>query len=401
MKLNKKIITVSIFILVVSIISVFATTISNTFIQTQNILSDSGTLNINQTPDFWFYGSGDDSVDTSNFNLVSINGDDGSGATSRIAMQFWSGNDSGADFRGLGIHVHNNGSTQNKEVSFYSSIQNNSFSSKAFQWKWGEESDGALELTDLSRIQFPEGWTGFYNNESLLYSGIDSESNIFELVLDYDNDQGSEQFIIYKNNNKTDELMIVDTNGLITSETGLKIEEIGNGIQFSNTAVQIVRSTNSMDFEVFADYIFERQSVEKMRISSSLITMEDDLDINGNDFITNGRLMTESTGRAFLVGLLSDTNTAIGLESDNTGIARGTTWGGPGNNWLTFRGYDGWTWYDTSGTPKEAARMDDDGEFQFLGTSGDGTGKVVCVKADGNLGTCGDQPNASGVCTCS
>lgn len=30
----------------------------------------------------------------------------------------------------------------------------------------------------------------------------------------------------------------------------------------------------------------------------------------------------------------------------------------------------------------------------------DGTGKVVCIKADGTLGTCSDAPNASGVCTC-
>ena len=39
------------------------------------------------------------------------------------------------------------------------------------------------------------------------------------------------------------------------------------------------------------------------------------------------------------------------------------------------------------------------GEAKISGISGDGTGKVVCVKSDGNLGTCGDAPNASGVCT--
>jgi type II secretory pathway pseudopilin PulG len=40
------------------------------------------------------------------------------------------------------------------------------------------------------------------------------------------------------------------------------------------------------------------------------------------------------------------------------------------------------------------------GEAKIDGISGDGTGKAVCVKADGNLGTCSTQPNASGVCTC-
>ncbi len=34
-------------------------------------------------------------------------------------------------------------------------------------------------------------------------------------------------------------------------------------------------------------------------------------------------------------------------------------------------------------------------------TSLSGTGKVVCVKSDGSLGVCSDQPNGSGVCTCS
>lgn len=40
------------------------------------------------------------------------------------------------------------------------------------------------------------------------------------------------------------------------------------------------------------------------------------------------------------------------------------------------------------------------GEAKIGGISGDGTGKAVCVKADGNLGTCSTAPNASGVCTC-
>lgn len=40
------------------------------------------------------------------------------------------------------------------------------------------------------------------------------------------------------------------------------------------------------------------------------------------------------------------------------------------------------------------------GELNVGGVSGDGAGKTVCVKSDGNLGTCSTAPNASGVCTC-
>lgn len=39
-------------------------------------------------------------------------------------------------------------------------------------------------------------------------------------------------------------------------------------------------------------------------------------------------------------------------------------------------------------------------EVEATGISGDGSGSVVCVKADGNLGTCSDAPDGSGNCTC-
>jgi hypothetical protein len=39
-------------------------------------------------------------------------------------------------------------------------------------------------------------------------------------------------------------------------------------------------------------------------------------------------------------------------------------------------------------------------EVTVGGVASDGTGKVVCIKSDGNLGTCSDAPDGSGVCTC-
>ncbi len=40
------------------------------------------------------------------------------------------------------------------------------------------------------------------------------------------------------------------------------------------------------------------------------------------------------------------------------------------------------------------------GELEVTGVSSE-TGKVVCIKADGNLGTCTNQPDVSGGCSCS
>ena len=42
----------------------------------------------------------------------------------------------------------------------------------------------------------------------------------------------------------------------------------------------------------------------------------------------------------------------------------------------------------------------DDGEINMASISTDGTGKVVCIQDGGDLGTCSDQPGASGTCTC-
>ena len=43
----------------------------------------------------------------------------------------------------------------------------------------------------------------------------------------------------------------------------------------------------------------------------------------------------------------------------------------------------------------------DSGEISLNGISSDGNGKAVCIKSDGNLGTCSDAVGVSGTCTCS
>ena len=40
------------------------------------------------------------------------------------------------------------------------------------------------------------------------------------------------------------------------------------------------------------------------------------------------------------------------------------------------------------------------GEVNITGISNDGIGKVVCIKSDGNLGTCSSVVSADGTCTC-
>lgn len=40
------------------------------------------------------------------------------------------------------------------------------------------------------------------------------------------------------------------------------------------------------------------------------------------------------------------------------------------------------------------------GELSFAGVNADGTGKALCVKSDGNVGTCSDAVGGGGTCTC-
>ena len=53
------------------------------------------------------------------------------------------------------------------------------------------------------------------------------------------------------------------------------------------------------------------------------------------------------------------------------------------------------------GTTTPGATLDVEGEATVSGVAGDGTGKAVCIKSDGNFGTCTDAVGGSGTCTCS
>jgi len=52
------------------------------------------------------------------------------------------------------------------------------------------------------------------------------------------------------------------------------------------------------------------------------------------------------------------------------------------------------------GTTSPTAKLHVAGEAKVTGVSGDGTGKVVCVKSDGDLGTCSSGVSETGTCDC-
>lgn len=116
--------------------------------------------------------------------------DDTTGASGRTKISLWSGGSSLPNNRALSIEAHSN-FTQPREVTFYSSLKNNTLSAKAFQWDWGENTTGNFEMVHLDRIQFPSGYSGFYSNVSLRSAGLLFPDNSGSVFLDSDSDSSS------------------------------------------------------------------------------------------------------------------------------------------------------------------------------------------------------------------
>lgn len=118
------------------------------------------------------------------------------------------------------------------------------------------------------------------------------------------------------------------------------------------------------------------------------------------------QLTVDGTGTGVVqIGTLADSNTfgAIGfstasLNLSNYAVARSTT----GTLFNTPTGTDSYLSVNSAPalTVKSNLNVETSSELKVGGTASDGTGKVVCIKSDGNLGTCSNAPNASGVCTC-
>lgn len=108
-----------------------------------------------------------------------------------------------------------------------------------------------------------------------------------------------------------------------------------------------------------------------------------------------------STGMADLDGdgdydLMLGPNNGLAVAYENTGSV-----GSGSGNVLLGVAVDGNERFAVRGAGVDVdGYLDVAGEARLSGVAGDGTGKVVCVKSDGNFGTCSDAPNSSGVCTC-
>ena len=106
--------------------------------------------------------------------------------------------------------------------------------------------------------------------------------------------------------------------------------------------------------------------------------------VTGNEIRSNS-----ATGISLINGAMTATIPGYAIQGDlTTGI------GSAGNGYVSL-----------IANATEAMRLSPvggtlNGEFEVTGISGDGSGKAVCIKSDGDLGTCTDAVNATGYCTC-
>ena len=118
-----------------------------------------------------------------------------------------------------------------------------------------------------------------------------------------------------------------------------------------------------------------------------------------------GRSYTWSTASGTLAVQASDSNTtrsvdvfASTIDNAVTSLSSITAYHNTGPDVASVTAFSTNT---ASGVSISADTITATGEVTMSGIASDGTGKVACVKSNGYIGTCTDQPNGSGVCTCS
>lgn len=285
------------------------------------------------------------------------------------------GSDENDDIVSISAHTRGmvDGNLHQCHVAWYTSVVNASSADKLFQYNCLNDSDGEVTLPSFRWLQLEESYQGFSGDQSYNENGIRGEDIIFTIDIDSDNNDGSgELFKVTKN---------------IGTSILFQVDENGNG-NFTGTAFSqglTVDNPNNNDARVdFYEAGLERWAiyndgsfgdrlniVETLASDSTIMTLENNGDVG-----------------------IGDTNPGFNLEVVGD-LAVSSTAGGDGDRFIVnTAGNVG------IGTTAPNSALEVIGETNISGISGDGAGKAVCIKSDGNLGTCSDAVGGDGTCTC-
>lgn len=135
-------------------------------------------------------------------DLIGRNGgDDGTGASKRIELNFWVDDDaSGANNRVFSVQTHSN-YTQEKQITFYANVRNGSYAGKVLEFFWGEDTNNVMYLRDIKQIHFSEeSEKGYYQNKTT-NNGITSDNQFFFIELDSNADSNEAKFHVKNSTN--------------------------------------------------------------------------------------------------------------------------------------------------------------------------------------------------------
>jgi len=158
----------------------------------------------------------------------------------------------------------------------------------------------------------------------------------------------------------------------------LRAQRMGIGDNYSNTSSYCWDGTCTQTVGSDADLVIEGN------LGVSTVTPTEKLDISeGNIRLSDG----------YSIGFgSSSTDTFISGSTASHALAFYTN--SNARMAINSSGYVG------IGTASPAAALHVAGEARITGVSSDGTGKIVCIKSDGNLGTCAASSITTSGCTC-
>ena len=180
--------------------------------------------------------------------------------------------------------------------------------------------------------------------------------------------------------------------------------------------ILLVGSTSDIESDVEIDF-YPSSSIKSLRLIESageiniLVNGGDTLIIDDNLVITSGNTLSSSDTSLIidddlLVNGQIKSNSNIKLSPNNL-TSYLNLWNNGGSMIMDVEGEDYMFFNDDlvitngHGLSSSGSYLLIEDELIVSSIASDGTGKVVCIKSDGMLGTCSDAPNVSGACTCS
>ncbi len=202
--------------------------------------------------------------------------------------------------------------------------------------------------------------------------------------------------------------------GSNTAVGALSLSETSGGDRNSAFGYRALKKTGGLANSAFGAYVMESNVTGSENTAMGERALY--LNVNGSG--------NTAVGKRSLNVNLGDMNTAVGHHSglSNNGGSKNTFLGyGAGassasnlinataigynaqveqNNTLVLGGTSEDAVKVGIGTAVPRAELDVVGEVRISSVSGDGTGKLLCVKPEGTIGTCSNAPDTSGSCSC-